>query len=81
MTGANSGIGCNQALHSPDGGVHRVPAISLVGKGVDGEDQTMAGELAWEKGPPKGSTEMKLIFQMRREAQKYPQCGKAQSNP
>jgi hypothetical protein len=38
MTGATSGIGHNQALQGLDGGVHRVPAISLVGNGVDGED-------------------------------------------
>ncbi len=43
MTGATSGVGHDQALQGLDGGVHRVPAISLVCKGVDGEDQTAAG--------------------------------------
>ena len=43
MTGATSGIGHDQALQGLDGGVHRVPAISLVGEGVDGEDQTATG--------------------------------------
>ncbi len=32
MTGATSGVDLNQALQSLDGGVHRVSAISLVGK-------------------------------------------------
>jgi hypothetical protein len=58
MTGTTSGIGYNQALQGLDGGVHRVPANSLVGKGVDCEDQTTAGELASGKGPPMASTEM-----------------------
>jgi hypothetical protein len=35
MTGATSGVGHNQALQGLDGGVHRVPAISLVGNGVE----------------------------------------------
>jgi hypothetical protein len=43
MTGATSGVGHNQALQGLDGGVHWVPAVSLVGKGVNGEDQTAAG--------------------------------------
>ncbi len=60
MTGAISGVGHNQALQGLDGGVHRVSAISLVGKGVDGEDQTAAGELAWGKEPPTVSTEMEV---------------------
>jgi hypothetical protein len=81
VTGATSGIGHDQALQGLDGGVHRVPAISLVGKGVDSEDQTVAGELAWGKGPPMASTEIESIFPMGREAQKYLQHGKAQSNP
>jgi hypothetical protein len=58
MTSATSGLGHNQALRGLNGGVHRVPAISLVGNGVDGEDQTAAGELAGGKGPPTASTEM-----------------------
>ncbi len=60
MTGATSGIGHDKALQGLDGGVHRVPDIFLVGKGVDGEDQTAAGELAWGKGPPTAFTEMEV---------------------
>jgi hypothetical protein len=60
MTGATSGIGHDQALQGLDGGVHRVPAIPLVGKGVDGDDQTVAGELAWGTEPPTVSTEMEV---------------------
>jgi hypothetical protein len=50
MTGTTSCIGHNQALQGHDGGVHRVPAISLVGKGVDGKEQTAVGELSSGKG-------------------------------
>jgi hypothetical protein len=60
MTSATAGVGHNQALQGLDGGIHRVPAISLVGKGVDGEDQTAAGELAWGKRPPTTSTEVEV---------------------
>jgi hypothetical protein len=60
MTGATSVIGHDQALQGLDGGVHRVSAISLVGKCVDGEDQTVAGELAWGKEPPTVSTEIEV---------------------
>ncbi len=60
MTGTTSGVGHNQALQGLDGGIHRVSAISLVGKGVDGEDQTVAGELAWGKEHPMASTEMEV---------------------
>ncbi len=60
MTGTTSGVGHNQALQGLDGGVHKVPAISLVGKGVGSEDQTASGELAWSKGPPTPSTEMEV---------------------
>ncbi len=60
MTGAISGIGYNQALQGLDGGVHIVPAISLVDKCVDGEVQTAAGKLAWGKGPPMASTKMEV---------------------
>jgi hypothetical protein len=38
MTGATSVVGHDQALQGLDEGVHRVSAISLVGKSVDGED-------------------------------------------
>jgi hypothetical protein len=44
ITGATSGVDHNQALQGLDESVHRVPAISLVGKGVDSEDQTAPGE-------------------------------------
>jgi hypothetical protein len=52
MTGATSGIGHDQALQGLDGDVHRVSAIFLVGKGVDSEEQTAAGELAWARNLP-----------------------------
>jgi hypothetical protein len=51
MTGAASGIGHDQVLPGLDGGEHRIPATSLVGNGVDGEDQT---------GPPTTSTETEV---------------------
>ncbi len=54
MTGATSSVGHNQALQGLDGGVHRVSTISLVGKGVDGEEQTARGELAWCKKTSRG---------------------------
>ncbi len=60
MNGATSGVGHNQALQGLNGVVHRVPAISLVGNGVDGKDQTAAGELSGGKGPPTKSTEMEV---------------------
>jgi hypothetical protein len=60
MTGATSGVGHNQALQGLNGGVHRVPAISLVGSGVDGKNQTATGELSGGKGPPTVSTEMEV---------------------
>jgi hypothetical protein len=80
MTGTTSGIGHDQALQGLDGGVHRVPAISLIGKGVDGEDQTAAGELAWGKEPPMASTEVEVnIPDGKRSPGISP--AKAQSNP
>ncbi len=60
MTGATSGVGHDQTLQGLSGGVHRVSAISLVGKGVDNEDLAAAGELAWGKDPPKASTKMEV---------------------
>ncbi len=60
MTGATSCIGHDQALQGLDGGVHRVSTISLVGNGVDSEEQTATGELPWGKGPPVASTEMEV---------------------
>jgi hypothetical protein len=68
MTGATSGLGHNQALQVLDGGVHRVPAISLVGKGLDREDQTVAGELAWGKGPLMASTEIEVNIPDRKRS-------------
>ena len=49
MTGTTSGGGHKQALQGLNGGVHSVPTISLVGKGVDGEGQTAAGECSLEQ--------------------------------
>ncbi len=60
MTGATSGVGHNQALQGLDGGVHRVPVISLVGNGVDSKDQTATGESSGGKGPPRASIEMEV---------------------
>jgi hypothetical protein len=60
MTGPTSGVGHDQILPGLDEYVHRLPAISLVGNGVDGEGQTAAGESANGKGPPMASTEMEL---------------------
>ncbi len=60
MTGATSGVGHDHILQGLDGGVHRVPAISPVGNGADGEDQTAAGQSAGGKGPPTASTEMEV---------------------
>ncbi len=59
-TGITSGLGHDQVLQVLDGGVHRVPTISLVGNGADSEDQTVAGVSAWGKGPPTTSTEMEV---------------------
>ncbi len=81
ITGATSGIGHNQALQGLDGGVHRVSAISLVDKGVDGEDQTAAGELAWGKEPPTASTEMKVDIPDEKRSLEISPVQKAQSNP
>jgi hypothetical protein len=60
MTGATTQVGHNQVLQDLNGGVHRVPAISLVGNYVGGEFQTAAGESAGDKGPPTASTEMEV---------------------
>jgi hypothetical protein len=60
MPGATSGVSYNQVLQGLNGGLQRVPAISLVGNGVDGEDQTAAGESAGGKEPPMVSTEMEV---------------------
>jgi hypothetical protein len=60
MMGAISGVGHNQVLPGHDRGVHRVPVISLVGNGADGEGQTVAGESAGGKGSQMASTEIKF---------------------
>ncbi len=60
MTGATAGASHDQVLQSLNGGIHRIPAISLVGNGADGEDQTAAGEPAGGKGPSAASTEMEV---------------------
>jgi hypothetical protein len=78
MTGATSGIGHNQALQGLDGDIHRVPAISLVGKGVDHEDQRAAGELAWGKGPPTASTEMEVDIL---DGKRHPKISPAWQSP
>jgi hypothetical protein len=78
MTGATSGIGHDQALQGLNGGVHRVPAISLVGNGVDSKDQTMAGELSGGKGPPTASTEMEVDMP---DGKKSPEISPAQKGP
>jgi hypothetical protein len=78
MTSARSGVHHDQALKGLDGGVHRVPAISLLGEGVHGEDQTAAGELAWGKGPPTASTEMEVNVP---DGEKSPEISPAWKSP
>jgi hypothetical protein len=51
MTSATIGASLNQVPLSLSGGVHRVPTTSLVGIGVDSEDQTAAGEPTGGKEP------------------------------
>jgi hypothetical protein len=60
ITGAKAGASHNQVPQSLNEGVHRVPAISPVGNGADGEDQIAAREQAGGKGPPAASTEMEV---------------------
>ncbi len=78
MTSVTTGASHNQVLQSLDGGVHRVPAISPMGNGVDGEDQTAAGEPAGGKGPPTASTEMEIDTL---EGSKGPETSPAQKGP
>ncbi len=78
MTGATSGIGYNQALQGLDRGVYRVPVISLVGNGVDGEDQTAARELSGGNGPPTASAEMKVDTL---DGKRSPEISPAQKGP
>ncbi len=60
-----------------DGGVHRVPAIPLVGNGVDSEDQTATRESAGGKGHTK-STEMEIDTL---DGNKGPEISPAMVNP
>ena len=60
MTSATAGASLDQASLSLSRGVPRVPTTSLVGIGVDGENQTAAGEPTGGKGPLTVSTEMKV---------------------
>jgi hypothetical protein len=78
MTGATSGVGHNQVLQGLDGGVHRVPTISLVGNGVDSEGQTAAGESAGGNRPPLASTEMDVNMS---DGKKGPETSPAQKGP
>jgi hypothetical protein len=78
MTGTTSGVGHDQVLPGLNGGVHRVPAISLVGNGVDGEDQTAAGESAGGKGPPTASTEKEVDML---DGKKGPEISTARKDP
>ncbi len=81
MTGATSGVGYNQVLQGLDGGVHRIPPISLVGKGVDSEDRTAAGESAGGKGPPTASTDMDVYMLDGNKCPETSPAWKGQSNP
>jgi hypothetical protein len=78
ITGATSGIGHDQALRVLNGGVHRVPAISLVGNGVDGKDQTETGDLSGGKGPPMASKEMEVDMP---DGKKCPEISPAWKGP
>ncbi len=78
MTGATSGVGHNQVLQGLDGGVHRVPVISLVGNGANGKDQTVVGESAGGKGPLTVSTEMEVDTL---DGNKGPETSPAQKGP
>jgi hypothetical protein len=60
MTSVTVGASLDQVPSSLSGGVHRVPTMSLVGIGVDGEDQTVAGEPPGAKGPLNVSTGMEV---------------------
>jgi hypothetical protein len=78
MTGATAGAGLDQILQGLNWGVNRVPTISLVGNGADGEYQTAAGELAGGKGPPTASTEMEVNTLDRNNS---PETSPAQKGP
>ncbi len=60
MTSATAGASLDQASLSLSRGVPRVPTTSLVGIGVDGENQTAAGEPTGGKGPLTVSTEVEV---------------------
>ncbi len=78
MTGATAGASHDQVLLSLSGGVHRVPTTSLVSIGMDGEDQTAAGEPAGGKGPLMASIEMEVDTWDRN---KGPKISPAQKRP
>ncbi len=61
MTGATAGASHDQVPLSLSGGVHRIHTTSLVGIGVDSEDQTAAGAPAGGKGPLTVSTEIDIV--------------------
>ncbi len=60
MTSDTAGASLDQVPLSLSGDVHRVPTTSLVGIGVDGEDQTVAGEPTGFKGPLTVSAEIEV---------------------
>jgi hypothetical protein len=78
MTGTTSGIGHDQVLTGLNGGVHRLPDISLVSNGVEGEDQTATGESVGGKGPPTASTEMEVEMS---DGKKGPEISPARKGP
>jgi hypothetical protein len=78
MTGTTAEESHDQVPLSLSGGVHRVPAISPVGNGADGEDQTAVGEPAGGKGPPTASTEMEVDTL---DGNKGPETSPAQKGP
>ena len=58
--------------------MHRVSAISLVGKGVDSEDQIVSRELAWGMEPLTASTEMEVDIP---DEKKSPEISPVQKGP
>ncbi len=81
MTGATSGVGHDQVLQGLNGCVHRVLELSLVGNGVNGEDQRAAEESAGGKGPLSVSTEMEVETSDRNKGPETLQHRRGQSNP
>ncbi len=60
MISATVGASLDQVPLSLSGGIHRVPTIYLAGIGVDGEDQTAAGEPTGGRGPLTVLTRMEV---------------------